>query len=98
MVLVCRAYQAVWDDAASDGVNGVSWGEEHLGALTAWDRTSWAKARDKHFSTGVNKISLDIIEKVLAVSSNSLIIYMYMYIVQTQMYLYITIVMFCTFC
>ncbi|XP_074518935.1 carnitine O-palmitoyltransferase 1, liver isoform isoform X2 [Halichoeres trimaculatus] len=40
-----------------------SQGEVHLGALTAGDRTPWAKARSKYFSSGVNKRSLDSIEK-----------------------------------
>ncbi|KAJ0015908.1 hypothetical protein NQD34_014198 [Periophthalmus magnuspinnatus] len=38
-------------------------GEAHLGALTAGDRIPWAKARTKFFSTGLNKRSLDCIEK-----------------------------------
>ncbi|XP_011299301.1 carnitine O-palmitoyltransferase 1, liver isoform isoform X2 [Fopius arisanus] len=38
-------------------------GEERLGALTAIDRTSWAQARQTHFVKGVNRISLDLIEK-----------------------------------
>ncbi len=58
-----RAYQAVWDDVAND-TSDVSWGEEHLAALTAWDRTSWAQTRDQFFNTGLNQASLDIIEKV----------------------------------
>ncbi|CAG7820934.1 unnamed protein product, partial [Allacma fusca] len=37
-------------------------GEEKLAALTAWDRTSWAKARTAFFSKGMNKTSLDLIE------------------------------------
>lgn len=36
--------------------------ENHLAALTAWDRTNWAKVRDKYFSDGDNKSSLDEIE------------------------------------
>jgi Choline/Carnitine o-acyltransferase len=39
-------------------------GECHLAALTACDRVSWAKARAAYFSSGVNKSSLDAIEKV----------------------------------
>ncbi|CAF3398396.1 unnamed protein product [Rotaria sp. Silwood1] len=39
------------------------YGEEHLGALTAGERTLWAEARQKYFSTGVNRSSLDAIEK-----------------------------------
>lgn len=38
-------------------------GEERLAALTAIDRTSWAQARQTHFARGMNKISLDLIEK-----------------------------------
>ncbi|XP_029566551.1 carnitine O-palmitoyltransferase 1, liver isoform isoform X2 [Salmo trutta] len=40
-----------------------SLGEEKLGALTAGDRIPWAKARKEYFSLGVNKRSLDCIEK-----------------------------------
>ena len=38
-------------------------GEEKLAALTASDRKSWAKARQEFFSKGVNRASLDLIEK-----------------------------------
>lgn len=38
-------------------------GEEHLAALTAGDRIPWAKARTEFFGKGVNKSSLDCIEK-----------------------------------
>uniref|UniRef100_A0A7N6F6D6 carnitine O-palmitoyltransferase n=1 Tax=Anabas testudineus TaxID=64144 RepID=A0A7N6F6D6_ANATE len=38
-------------------------GEERLAALTAGDRTPWAKARETFFSRGKNKQSLDAIEK-----------------------------------
>ncbi|KAK2820306.1 hypothetical protein Q5P01_023265 [Channa striata] len=38
-------------------------GETKLGALTAGDRIPWAKARAKYFSSGVNKRSLDCIER-----------------------------------
>ncbi|XP_059190781.1 carnitine O-palmitoyltransferase 1, liver isoform isoform X1 [Centropristis striata] len=38
-------------------------GEEKLAALTAGERTPWAKARESYFSRGRNKQSLDIIEK-----------------------------------
>jgi len=40
-------------------------GECHLAALTASDRISWAKARTAFFATGINKTSLDTIEKVI---------------------------------
>uniref|UniRef100_A0AAX7SSN7 carnitine O-palmitoyltransferase n=1 Tax=Astatotilapia calliptera TaxID=8154 RepID=A0AAX7SSN7_ASTCA len=38
-------------------------GEERLAALTAGDRTPWAKAREMFFSRGKNKQSLDAVEK-----------------------------------
>ncbi|KAM8891226.1 carnitine O-palmitoyltransferase 1, liver isoform 1-T1 [Spinachia spinachia] len=38
-------------------------GEEKLAALTAGERTPWAKARETYFSRGKNKQSLDAIEK-----------------------------------
>lgn len=38
-------------------------GEEKLAALTAGERTTWAQARAEFFAKGVNKASLDIIEK-----------------------------------
>ncbi|XP_015259705.1 PREDICTED: carnitine O-palmitoyltransferase 1, liver isoform isoform X2 [Cyprinodon variegatus] len=38
-------------------------GEEKLAALTAGDRTPWAKARQQFFKNGKNKQSLDAIEK-----------------------------------
>ncbi|UYV78943.1 CPT1A [Cordylochernes scorpioides] len=38
-------------------------GEEHLAALTASERSEWAKARMEYFSKGVNRNSLGLIEK-----------------------------------
>lgn len=38
-------------------------GEEILPVLTATDRPVWAEARKKYFSDGVNKESLDLVEK-----------------------------------
>lgn len=38
-------------------------GEKHLAALTAADRIPWAKAREQYFRTGVNRVSLDTVEK-----------------------------------
>jgi len=38
-------------------------GEEKLAALTAWERPYWAKTRKQFFSKGVNRASLDTIEK-----------------------------------
>ncbi|KAI1298741.1 Carnitine O-palmitoyltransferase 1, liver isoform [Halotydeus destructor] len=38
-------------------------GEEHLAALTATDRVTWAQARQEYFRQGINRISLKAIEK-----------------------------------
>ena len=35
-----------------------------MAALTAHDRKSWAEAREMYFSSGINKESLEIIDKV----------------------------------
>lgn len=56
----CRQFKTIMVDSAGD----VSWSEEHLAALTAWDRPNWAATRQKYFSSGPNKESLDTIEKV----------------------------------
>lgn len=37
-------------------------GEKNLASLTAWNRTKWAQTRDKYFSKGFNKASLQVIE------------------------------------
>lgn len=37
-------------------------GETNLAALTAWNRTKWAQTRDKFFSKGTNKASLQVVE------------------------------------
>ncbi|XP_013863731.1 carnitine O-palmitoyltransferase 1, liver isoform isoform X2 [Austrofundulus limnaeus] len=50
--------QRILDDSTSP-----SKGEAKLGALTAGDRIPWARARAKYFSSGVNKRSLDCIER-----------------------------------
>lgn len=39
-----------------------SHGEKFVASLTAWDRTSWASARQKYFSTGTNKLALQTVE------------------------------------
>lgn len=38
-------------------------GEEKLAALTAGERTQWATTRRLFFNKGINKVSLDVIEK-----------------------------------
>jgi carnitine O-palmitoyltransferase 1, liver isoform len=40
-----------------------AYGEEHLAALTAGERSFWAEARETYFHTGVNRSSLEAIEK-----------------------------------
>ncbi|XP_054625463.1 carnitine O-palmitoyltransferase 1, liver isoform-like isoform X3 [Dunckerocampus dactyliophorus] len=50
--------QRILDDPSSPCT-----GEEKLGALTAGERVPWAQARSKYFSSGINKRSLDCIEK-----------------------------------
>lgn len=39
-----------------------SHGEKYVASLTAWDRTNWARTREKYFSSGINEISLKLIE------------------------------------
>lgn len=52
------AYQKILDNTESP-----SPGEEHLAALTAGERAHWAITRKAYFSNGVNKSSLEAIEK-----------------------------------
>ncbi|CAF4203844.1 unnamed protein product, partial [Rotaria socialis] len=40
-----------------------AYGEEHLAALTAGERTLWAEARETYFRSGVNRFALEAIEK-----------------------------------
>lgn len=42
--------------------NESSHAEKYLASLTAWNRTKWAETRNKYFSSGVNKTSLECIE------------------------------------
>lgn len=44
-------------------------GEEFLAALTAWDRTKWANARERFFAKGANKVSLYLVESAAFVLS-----------------------------
>lgn len=44
-------------------------GEEHLAALTAGERTTWAKLRDTVFAKGVNRASLQTVESAAFVLS-----------------------------
>jgi len=53
-------FQKILDDTSEPAP-----GECHLAALTAADRVTWAKVRKSFFATGVNKTSLDAIEKVM---------------------------------
>ena len=36
--------------------------ESHLAVMTASNRTTWAKLRDRKFRHGINRSSLDVIE------------------------------------
>lgn len=44
-------------------------GEQHLAALTAWNRTKWAEVRNNHFTRGPNRTSLVAIESAAFVLS-----------------------------
>lgn len=55
--------QQVFDDPDTD----VGPGEEHLAALTAHDRVSWAVAREQYFSKGVNRESMAVIEQAACI-------------------------------
>ena len=62
---MCHTYVAVFsqlDEIIRDS-SEPSYGEEHLAALTAGERTVWADARETFFSTGVNRSSLEAIER-----------------------------------
>ncbi|XP_046412845.1 carnitine O-palmitoyltransferase 1, liver isoform isoform X1 [Neodiprion fabricii] len=53
-----RQMQEILDDTSTPCA-----GEEKLAALTAGERTTWARTRADNFSKGVNRFSLDTIEK-----------------------------------
>jgi hypothetical protein len=55
--------QVMFERILQDTSSTPSKGEEKLAALTAWERVHWAKTRTEFFSKGVNKSSLDLIEK-----------------------------------
>lgn len=59
LIIYLRMLQKIVDDTTTPAQ-----GEEHLAALTAGDRIPWAKARQEYFKKGINKTSLDAIEKV----------------------------------
>ena len=54
-------FEAVWGEREGE----VKAGEENLPALTALGREEWAQAREEFFQDGVNKASIETIEKVL---------------------------------
>lgn len=58
VISIYSQIQQILDDDSTP-----SEGEEKLAALTAGERTAWAQARKDFFAKGVNKASLDIIEK-----------------------------------
>lgn len=39
-------------------------GEKHIAALTAGERIPWAQTRKRYFTSGINAVSLNAIEKV----------------------------------
>lgn len=55
---IYRQIQSILDDNSTPYE-----GEEKLASLTAGERTHWAKSREEFFSKGINKASLDLIEK-----------------------------------
>lgn len=62
-LLLPKEIESILDKILEDDVNSALAGEEHLGVVTAVDRVSWAKTRDTYFSKGINKASLETIEK-----------------------------------
>lgn len=61
-VSICLLLNRQLDEIVRDTTTP-DFGEEHLAALTAGERTSWANTRETYFSTGINRISLDAIER-----------------------------------
>lgn len=57
-------FRRILKDASDPSV--VVGSEGKLAALTTWNRSDWASARRKYFSAGINKRSLDTIEKSMA--------------------------------
>jgi len=64
LVLFCRQIEEILKGKATPVE-----GEEHLAALTAWNRSKWAEARNTFFSRGPNHISLRTIESAAFVLS-----------------------------
>ncbi|KJE95992.1 carnitine O-acyltransferase [Capsaspora owczarzaki ATCC 30864] len=58
-----------WIVEDADRGDSASYEEEHLAAFTAEERHVWAAVRSEHFASGVNKESLDIIDKAIFVLS-----------------------------
>lgn len=66
-------------------------GEEKLAALTAGERTAWAIAREEFFSKGVNKASLDLIEKAAFVVALDDVPYVYDPVSDTRIILFVNL-------
>lgn len=62
MALFCCCFSSQLDEILRDPTPP-NYGEEHLAALTAAERTVWAEAREKYFHSGTNRASLEAIEK-----------------------------------
>lgn len=58
MFITYRQIQQILDDMSEPAES-----EEKLAALTAGERKPWAEVRNEYFAKGINKASLDIIEK-----------------------------------
>ena len=72
-------------------------GEEKLAALTAGERTAWAITREEFFSKGVNKISLDLIEKAAFIVALDDIPYIYDPVSKKLYVLFVKCITFITF-
>lgn len=58
VIFLFRQIQQILDDKSEPLP-----GEEKLAALTAINRVDWANTRRNFFTKGINKLSLDVIEK-----------------------------------
>uniref|UniRef100_T1K5L4 Uncharacterized protein n=1 Tax=Tetranychus urticae TaxID=32264 RepID=T1K5L4_TETUR len=61
-LLLPREIESILDKIVADESQALR-GEEHLSVVTAVDRVSWSQTRERYFSRGINKTSLDAIEK-----------------------------------
>ena len=59
-------FRLLWLEVEKEVQGGVAvgGGEEHLAALTALGREKWADIYHTYFTSGTNKVSIEVIEKV----------------------------------